>query len=96
MNFAYLYQDYEIIIKDSSVLVSYNNIDENIEENTLKGLIKLFDLYSRLIVTNKLMNNILQISKKLKTLNKKVYIVWGFCRERIMGLVLWEKVMILF
>ena len=32
------------------------------------------------------MKNILKISQKLKTINKKVYIVWGFCRERIMGL----------
>ena len=33
------------------------------------------------------MKNILKISQKLKTLNKKLYIVWGFCREKI----LWWK-----
>ena len=32
------------------------------------------------------MKNITNISKKLKTLNKKLYIVWGFCREKIMWL----------
>ena len=31
------------------------------------------------------MKNIQKISKKLKTLSKKLYIVWGFCREKIMG-----------
>lgn len=32
------------------------------------------------------MQNIKIISQKLKTLNKKLYIVWGFCREKIMWL----------
>lgn len=32
------------------------------------------------------MKNIRTISQKLKTLNKKLYIVWGFCREKIMWL----------
>ena len=30
------------------------------------------------------MQNIINISKKLKTLNKKLYIVWGFCRNKIL------------
>lgn len=30
------------------------------------------------------MKNIINISNKLKTLNKKLYIVWGFCRDEIM------------
>ena len=30
------------------------------------------------------MQNIIKISTKLKTLNKKLYIVWGFCRNKIL------------